>query len=143
MQKEKVLSQKNSRKTQQRSLILEELKKVNTHPTAEEIYTIVKKRMPRISLGTVYRNLDLLVETGVIRKIDSAGTVRRFDADMSEHVHARCTKCSKVVDIFENYSSKFSLDKTHIEKFLLTSVNIEFEGICHDCAKEQNMAHNF
>ena len=58
------------RMTHQRRLILDELKKLKTHPTADEIYVIVRKKMPRISLGTVYRNLEILSETGQIIKIE-------------------------------------------------------------------------
>ena len=59
-----------TRMTNQRRVILEELRKVHTHPTVDELYTIVKARMPHISLGTVYRNLDLLTETGEVLKLD-------------------------------------------------------------------------
>ena len=68
-----------TRMTNQRRVILEELRKVHTHPTVDELYTIVKARMPHISLGTVYRNLDLLTETGEVLKLDSAGSMRRYD----------------------------------------------------------------
>ncbi len=141
MQSIKDESPKNSRMTRQRSLILAELQKVTTHPTAEELYIAVKEKMPRISLGTVYRNLEFLSETGVIRKLDSAGTVRRFDGDMSNHSHVRCVVCNKVADIFEDFSQKFELDSVNVQGFSLASVNVEFEGICHECEKGQNRIH--
>ena len=62
-------------------VILEELRKVKTHPTADELYAMVRTRMPRISLGTVYRNLDFLTESKEILKLESAGSIRRFDGD--------------------------------------------------------------
>lgn len=75
------MSQPQTRMTRQRMVILEELRKVKTHPTADELYAMVRTRMPRISLGTVYRNLDFLTESKEILKLESAGSIRRFDGD--------------------------------------------------------------
>ena len=63
--------------TKQRKVILEELRKLKTHPSADEIYNIVRERLPRISLGTVYRNLEILSDAGVILKLDVAGSQKR------------------------------------------------------------------
>ena len=68
------MSQPQTRMTRQRMVILEELRKVKTHPTADELYAMVSTRMPRISLGTVYRNLDFLTESKEILKLESAGS---------------------------------------------------------------------
>ena len=68
------MAQPQTRMTRQRAVILEELRKVKTHPTADELYSIVRERLPRISLGTVYRNLDFLADTGEIRRLEAAGT---------------------------------------------------------------------
>ena len=70
------MSQPQTRMTRQRMVILEELRKVKTHPTADELYAMVRTRMPRISLGTVYRNLDFLTESKEILKLESAGSIR-------------------------------------------------------------------
>ncbi|MDP3286289.1 MAG: transcriptional repressor, partial [Desulfobacterales bacterium] len=74
-----MLKRKNHRMTRQRAVILEELKKVKTHPGADEIYEMVRKRLPRISLGTVYRNLEVLSELREIQKFEHVGTLKRFD----------------------------------------------------------------
>ena len=63
--------QQNFRMTRQRGIILEELRKINTHPSADEIYERVRKHLPRISLGTVYRNLEILSELGEIQKLEA------------------------------------------------------------------------
>ena len=81
------------RLTTQRQIILEELSKVTTHPTASELYDMVRKRLPRIGLGTVYRNLELMAESGMILKIEVGGTQKRFDATTDEHYHIRCSRC--------------------------------------------------
>lgn len=84
------------RLTTQRQIILEELEKVTSHPTANEVYDMVRKRLPRIGLGTVYRNLELMAETGIILKIEVGGTQKRFDATTHPHYHIRCISCGKV-----------------------------------------------
>ncbi len=137
MQENESTTVKNSRSTQQRRVILEELQKVTSHPTAEEMYGIVKKILPKISLGTVYRNLDFLAETGEIRKIDSAGAVRRFDGDISPHMHARCLCCEKIIDIFETSSIDLGLENMKLNSFTIFSASIMYEGICHDCENLQ------
>ena len=71
------------RLTTQRQVILEELGKVKSHPTANEVYDMVRKRLPRIGLGTVYRNLELMAESGMILKLEVGGTQKRFDATAS------------------------------------------------------------
>ena len=76
------MSQPQTRMTRQRMVILEELRKVKTHPTADELYAMVRTRMPRISLGTVYRNLDFLTESKEILKLESDGSIRRFGASI-------------------------------------------------------------
>ena len=87
------------RMTKQRQVILEELRKVKTHPTADDMYQMLRKKMPKISLGTVYRNLEILSESGIIQKLDVGGTQKRFDGDISIHSHVRCVDCGRVGDI--------------------------------------------
>ena len=84
--------------TRQRRVILEELRKVNTHPSADEIYEIVRKRLPRISLGTVYRNLEILSEYGDIQKLEPGCSLKRFDGNPNEHCHIRCVSCDRIAD---------------------------------------------
>ena len=87
------------RTTEQRKLILEELRKCSHHPAADEIYLHVRERLPRISLGTVYRNLELLAGKGLIRKLEMGSGQRRYDPDIRAHGHFRCTHCGKVEDL--------------------------------------------
>jgi len=89
----------NHRMTRQRRVILEELGHLSTHPTADELYGIVRKRIPKISLGTVYRNLEMLAAAGTIRLVRTCGRQMRFDADLSDHIHAICVQCGKVIDM--------------------------------------------
>ncbi len=87
------------RMTKQRSVILNELRRSDLHPTADEIYQAVRKKLPRISLGTVYRNLDMLAREGLIHRIHQAGSQMRFDAHAGDHIHIRCAYCGRIHDI--------------------------------------------
>jgi len=89
----------NIRFTNQRQVILEELRKVTSHPTAYEIYLMVRRRLPRISLGTVYRNLDFLARCGMIQQLELKGTQKRYDGNPTPHYHIRCFNCGRIEDI--------------------------------------------
>ena len=122
----------------QREKILEYVLNSCEHPSVEVIYTNVRKALPNISLGTVYRNLNKLSEMGKIRKISMPNHCDRFDKTLEEHFHIHCIKCDKVEDI------EFSIDNSifkQIEKdksYKLISCNLVFDGICNDCIKEGN-----
>ncbi len=121
-----------SRMTKQRKVILEELRKVTSHPTADEIYDMVRQRLPRISLGTVYRNLDVLAEHGEILKLESAGSQKRFDANMMPHAHIRCVHCGKVGDVM-NVPAPLPTPGAVVDGFEITGARLEFEGVCSVC----------
>ena len=80
-------SQDHFRMTRQREIILQELRKVTSHPSADEIYLMVRKVMPKISIGTVYRNLELLFQRGLVAKIEISGSQMRFDGNPQKHYH--------------------------------------------------------
>ncbi len=123
-----------TRMTRQRAVILQELRKTDTHPTADEIYGMVRELLPRISLGTVYRNLDFLAETGKILKLESAGTIMRFDGDISWHQHVRCTHCGKVGDVMQPHQVP-DVNGLQVKGFTLTAARIEYDGVCEHCAQ--------
>jgi len=134
----KELLGKDMRLTNQRRIILEELKSVKTHPTADELYGMVRQKMPRISLGTVYRNLEVLSSLGLVRKLENAAGQKRFDGDVSPHHHIRCETCGKVGDIFD------APDISGIElevstEFRITGVSLEFSGVCPQCQAGQKL----
>ena len=89
---------RSRRNTRQRQVVLEELKNLGSHPTAAELYEIARRRLPKISLGTVYSNLELLAQLGVIRKLQTSGSVARFDGDRGRHYHVCCVRCGRVDD---------------------------------------------
>ena len=122
-----------SRMTSQRRTILEELQAAPSHPTADEVYQRVRRRLPRISLGTVYRNLETLAARGLIRKLDVPGGQRRFDCNPEFHYHVRCTKCGAVKDV--SLKIPISMDGLLEDAggYELSGVTVEFLGVCPRC----------
>jgi len=127
--------EKQQRNTIQKTLILETLKKLKTHPTADELYSILRHKLPKISLGTVYRNLESLSENGIIRKLDSIDSQKRFDGDLSPHYHIKCIKCGKVGDI---HITPIKLPAKVIDHtdYEILDYDLELTGICSSCQKK-------
>ncbi|CCO22923.1 Fur family transcriptional regulator [Maridesulfovibrio hydrothermalis] len=119
------------RRSKQRELILEELKGLTCHPTADELYELVRKRITNISLGTVYRNLELLAANGVILKIETGGK-NRFDGTAEPHPHIRCTQCGRVADVKHHIEAP-SLDESQSRGYQVQGCSIEYFGLCPDC----------
>lgn len=115
------------RNSKQRSLILDIINKSTSHPSAEDIYIECRKHFPNISLGTVYRNLNLLVSLNEITKI-TCGDREHFDK-REEHHHFICQKCNKIVDIYDIKISKINeLNGNIVEEQVLM-----LKGICKSC----------
>lgn len=125
----------NMRLTTQRQIILEELASVTSHPTANEVYDMVRQKLPRIGLGTVYRNLELMAESGIILKLEVGGTQKRFDATTEPHYHIRCMGCGKVDDIDVSVQHEINMRAAEVSNYSILSHHIEFTGICIDCQK--------
>jgi Fur family transcriptional regulator, peroxide stress response regulator len=124
----------NLRMTRQREVILEELRKVDTHPSADEVYEMVRRRLPRISLGTVYRNLEILSESGDIQKLEPGCTLKRFDGNPSEHSHIRCIRCDRIADVPMVPGFEFDPDKVNATDFEIIGHRLEFLGVCPQCS---------
>ncbi|WP_320173626.1 transcriptional repressor [Maridesulfovibrio sp.] len=119
------------RRSKQRELILEELKGLTCHPTADELYERVRKRLPNISLGTVYRNLELMADNGVILKIETSGK-NRFDGNAEPHPHIRCLQCGKVDDIMNNVAAP-AINAVEARGYDIKGCSIEYFGFCPEC----------
>lgn len=121
------------RMTRQRRIIHEELSKLKTHPTADELHKIVKVKIPSISLGTVYRNLEMLSGCGVIRKLELGLSQRRYDGDISEHHHIKCLECGKVGDIPREALDICRDMLKDVCGYKVLTVEVGFVGICPQC----------
>ena len=119
--------------SKQREAIITMLRSRYDHPTAEQLYADLKKDYPKISLGTVYRNLALLESMGEIMKVSSSGESDRFDGNADNHYHFECTECKCVFDVDMPVCTE--LEKT-AEKALNAKVfghSLVFYGVCENC----------
>lgn len=124
---------KVQRHSQQRDQIYQAVCASKEHPTAQMIYDELRPRMPKLSLGTVYRNLQQMARDGRLVEID--GPVARFDAVVYPHTHLRCQSCGSVADVELPYDA--ALDRAfHAEGWNITGHNLMFTGICPACAGE-------
>ena len=126
------IAQKKERMTAQKSFIFGYLKSVKTHPSAEAVFNEVKKKLPNISQGTVYRILNNFKEKGEVLAIDTKDNVH-FDADISDHAHFICEKCGNVYDVMAECSKCGILKNKKTKVGSIKSYKINFYGICQKC----------
>lgn len=123
------------RNTKQKEVILQIVNRSYNHPTALDIYEEARKIIPDISLGTVYRNLNLLVELKKIRLIKMKDNINRFDRIDDKHSHFICLNCGRIIDIHESYLE----NKKVIDENIVMDYEINFKGICKLCSKERKI----
>lgn len=121
------------RQTIQKTAILEVLKNDKTHPSAEQVYSKIKKKMPQISKGTVYRVLNSLEEKKIIQKLFF--DVSRYDGDDSIHAHFKCTSCGNVYDIIESCRNCAVLKNKKTKVGKIKYYQVYFYGECKKCSK--------
>ena len=119
--------------TPQRQAIIKCLRQSKSHPTADEVFQTVRRQLPRISLGTVYRNLEFLTENGFIKKYEQGGSLRRYEGNLDKHFHIRCVSCGRLddapiepFDFLENFLQGVS-------DYKILGCQVVFEGLCPDC----------
>ena len=127
------------RNTRQREMIAEVLRHSRSHPTASDIYGAVKERLPKISLGTVYRNLDLLIDLGTVRKIEIPGSEARFDGNLTEHKHVRCVECGRIDDVFLEDPDFREDDIENLCGYRILGHRLEFVGLCPECLRKKEV----
>jgi Fur family peroxide stress response transcriptional regulator len=121
------------RHSKQREAILRILTGDYCHPTADQIYDEVRKEIPNISKGTVYRNLEVLQKMGLVSELNLNGTVGRFEIKQERHYHFRCEKCDRVFDIDEPVDRELDRRVASKTGFRIHDHQLEFRGLCHDC----------
>lgn len=124
------------RKTKQREAILEVLRKTDIHPTADWVYQEVRKQMPHVSLGTIYRNLKVLSENGEIQELSFGSAHSHFDANPDEHYHFVCQGCGAIEDLDLEMATDL---ERQVERggYRVTTHRLEFYGLCPECAAEE------
>lgn len=122
--------------TPQRTEILRELSGTEEHPDAETIYTRVRRRLPSISLDTVYRTLRMLEEKGVISRVPSMKDRARFDANMDRHHHFVCEQCGRISDFYSDALDRFAPPPEVAAMGQVESVHVELRGRCRACRRK-------
>lgn len=122
----------NRRNTIQKELVLDAVRELGCHATADEIYAKVVSDYPSISKGTVYRNLNILAEEGSVLKIEIPGGAEHFDHNCHDHYHVRCVSCGRVFDVdMKPLRLTDKINDAHGFDFL--DCDIVFKGICPSC----------
>jgi Fur family peroxide stress response transcriptional regulator len=124
------------RYSKQRELIYECVKHTKEHPSAEMVYQWLKPENPGLSLGTVYRNLNLLADEGLLLRLSTA--VDRYDADLSVHAHLHCIRCNQVSDLDGNCNSLTQSFAAANPQVTLLSCSLIYDGICSHCQSIKN-----
>lgn len=126
------------RYSKQRELVLQKVEQLCDHPTAEEIYDAAVKECPNLSLGTVYRNLNSLVDAGRVRRVSIPGKADRFDHTLCWHSHLYCTVCGGVVDA--DVDEKQVMKLVQHQKGRVEDCAVVLFGVCEHCLAQEAAA---
>jgi Fe2+ or Zn2+ uptake regulation protein len=121
--------------THQRAAVFDYLSRVDHHPTAEEVYLAVKRKLPRISLATVYKNLEKLVECGAASKLTYGDASARYDIRTDHHYHTRCLVCGRIQDFESAVGSRLLKQLSPDNGFAVEDYRLELLGRCADCRR--------
>lgn len=125
------------RTTHQRTEIYRALARTEEHPDAETLYSRVRRRIPAISLDTVYRTLRMLEEKGIISRVGFLGERSRFDANTERHHHFVCKKCGFVGDVYSKAWDDFQTPRDVEAMGTVDSIHVEFRGQCKACQRKK------
>lgn len=129
-----------TRETRQRKVVYETIKNTQSHPTADWIFERVRNTVPKISLGTVYRNLSVLKEEGLINEIYGNDRRAHYDATVTPHAHFICSDCGSILDVH----SKIDLDWRSLKELVgceVAAQRVEFLGVCAACQHRSRVEH--
>ena len=124
------------RMTPQRQALLKLLSRTRTHPTADELFRQVRRRLPSVSHATVYRNLQELVRARLITTLERAGGPVQYDANPDDHHHFVCTRCGRVADIYLK-DVEYAIDRTRsgVAPARVDRAEVQLHGVCAACAR--------
>ncbi|SFM44819.1 Fur family transcriptional regulator, peroxide stress response regulator [Gracilibacillus orientalis] len=124
--------------TPQRHAVLEFLLNAETHPTADDIYKALEGKFPNMSVATVYNNLRVFREIGLVRELPYGDSSSRFDCNTSKHYHIICDSCGKIVDFHYPSLDEVESLAEQITGFDVSHHRMEVYGVCQECKKEKN-----
>jgi Fe2+ or Zn2+ uptake regulation protein len=130
---ERVVHRSGRSMSRQRETILQALRGTRSHPTAAELFDLVRPQMPRITLATVYRNLHVLAELGLVHQLDTDGQASRFDADVADHSHVCCLNCGAVADVSLTAPEHLKDLAGRESGYDVSGCRLLFDGSCPNC----------
>lgn len=122
-----------TRNTIQKQLVLEAICALKNHPTVDEVYKYIAEKYPGISKGTVYRNINTLVDTGVIMRTSCSAGPDRFDHMVQKHYHVACRQCGCFTDVPLDYNGHLDTQVSDLTGYAIDSHDIVFYGLCPLC----------
>lgn len=131
------------RNTHQKEAILTMVRCTDSHPTADWIYDEVRKILPGISKGTVYRNLRILCDEEEISELKTAGNLSRYEGNLAHHYHFRCENCGCVHDLIEPVDAEMNGRIEQQTGFKVFNHHLEFRGLCRNCQKTKKRRAEF
>lgn len=135
------LKQSGVRITPQRHAVLEYLINSMTHPTADEIYKALEGKFPNMSVATVYNNLRVLKEIGLVRELTYGDSSSRFDCNPTEHYHIICNECGKIVDFHYPSLDEIESLAEQVAGFDISHHRLELYGTCEECKSKELQEH--
>lgn len=131
------LQSSNFRITPQRYAILEYLVEKHNHPTVDDIYRALESRFPNMSVATVYNNLKIFIEAGLVKEMVYGDASSRFDYTSTQHYHAICENCGKVVDVFYPGLEDVEVAAEKLTGFQIHEHRMELYGLCPECTAKR------
>ena len=133
---------KRRHQTRQRARILAWLRETDSHPTAAQTHEALVRELPNLSLGTVYRNLEVLVSEGVIEEVPSAGGGVRYDGNLRPHHHFICESCGAIDDVHLQAPAELARKLRRARGRTARRIHIDFYGFCESCEPPRLLRHN-
>ena len=121
------------KRSRQRDKILSILRNTDTHPTAGWVYDQLKNDFPNLSMGTVYRNINILLDQNLIQKIEAGSSFDRFDGNTETHYHFFCQECGCVDDLPLEVSGELESKAQNLGSYEVKSHRLDFFGRCPEC----------
>jgi Fe2+ or Zn2+ uptake regulation protein len=129
----RILEARGQRYTEQRAAVYRFLHGTDIHPSAEEVFLRVRGELPGISLATVYKSLETLVDCGLARKLSYGDSSARYDGRTDPHLHARCLACGRIADVPGRVPDALVAPRPASRHFRVTGYHVELTGYCAQC----------
>lgn len=131
------MNNRRYKRSRQREYIYKLLQNTDKHPTASWIYDQLKPEFPNLSMGTVYRNINILLDQGLIQKIEAGSSFDRYDANTEPHYHFLCNECGAVDDIPFEIFKTLNEDVSQSTGYKIEGHRLDFYGICPECIDKE------